>query len=632
MKQFVHNFRTAPSTIHFLLDNKGILIAVIAVISFTLRFSIALMQKHFELQSISDALEFASIISASTIAILIYFKDSINRQITKRIAKKNYTAIFGLGDFSSALLENELETTGRNYILFEKNIQNEKVLHFRQVGMGIVEGDALDSRHLEKLNFETMEYAVISLGNDRLNMELATIIIDLYKRKKIKSAIKLVVHIVNKDLNALFHQECIASEKNAQYKIDIKTFSFYEEVAEKFFEENFIDGEDDSIMQSSEDYHIAVVGNGELALNIIYQAGKIAHLPNENLLHVHLIDKDAKKFEQKVIKRYSGINSVLKLHAHNMDDETIDYYAKAEDSVWAMENLTHVIICYDEEERNLNIATNIFNKTYLSDAVDATMKTRVSFALFHAHQMSAQIDADKNSFKQFSSFGDVKAICTREALMDEKDDLLAKLIHKGYAEEYDSEFLYDLKDEKTLTSINDKWYNTSLLSDKLSSKAQSKHIGMKLKALGLRYEASKKSPTELLKHNRDMMDEKLKNDRDALNLNDTYLQEYSKLRDEDLKDEQAIDIKYFPKKYATMLEKLTRTEHNRWNAFHYMNGWTFSEVKSKPKKEHNCLKPLAEFNTPELQLTVIYDIYAILYIPNYLANAGFEISAFEEVK
>ena len=92
-----------------------------------------------------------------------------------------------------------------------------------------------------------------------------------------------------------------------------------------------------------------------------------------------------------------------------------------------------------------------------------------------------------------------------------------------------------------------------------------------------------------------------------------------------LKAKEPIDIKYFPGEYSLMLEKLIRAEHNRWNAFHYLNGWTFSEVKSKPKKQHDCLKPLSDFYKPELQLTVIYDMYSILYIPNYLANAGFEI-------
>jgi len=273
----------------------------------------------------------------------------------------------------------------------------------------------------------------------------------------------------------------------------------------------------------------------------------------------------------------------------------------------------------------MNIVTDLFNKTYLSDAIDDRMKTRISFALFHAYKMNSKIDADKSSFKQFYSFGNAEAICTRDGLMDETDDLLAKLIHKGYAEEYDPDFLYDLKEEKTLEEIYKKWYDASRLSDKLSNKAQSKHIAMKLKALGLKYEVSEKSPKELLEQNRNMLDQKLKRDRDALGLSDTFLQEYSKQLPKLWGDKGDIEINHFPKTYTTMFEKLIRAEHNRWNAFHYLNGWTFNEVKSKPKKQHDCLKPLDEFNKPELQLTVIYDIYSILYIPNYLANAGFEI-------
>ena len=595
---------------------------IIATLAFIIRFILAIQTNNIA-NALSNSLEFASIISASVIAVLLYFKDAVNLQIVKKISENPHTVVFGLGEFSSALLENEILTNNR-YIIFEKNIQNDKIEYFRKYGMGVVEGDALSSEQLEKLNFTTMDYAVIALGNDRLNIELATNIMQYYISKEISTNIKLVVHIINQDLNALFHQKLITQNKEKKGQIDIQTFSFYEEAAETFFEENFVDGDSSEIMQSSDDYHIVIVGDGELASNLIYQAAKLAHLPNENKLHIHIVDKDAHAFKRKIIKRYTGILKVVDLEAVDIDSNTVEYFQK--EKLWFQDNLTHVIVCYDDEEKNVNITTDLFNKTYLSDAVDGILETRVNFAIFNAYHMSSKIDADKESFKQFFSFGDVKKICTRENLLDEKSDLIAKLVHHEYAEEYNPKELIDVNNKQVLK----KWYDASRLSDRLSSKAQSKHIDMKLKAMGLKKVLSNKKPSELLKINRKIFDEKLVADRASLGLSDEFLQEYSQELSKFYSGE-AFEVKYFPQEYKTLFEKLIRAEHNRWNAFHYLNGWTYDKVKSKPKKKHNCLLPLAEFKKPELQLTVIYDIYAILYIPNYLANAGYEIVQWGEV-
>ncbi|MCX6051040.1 MAG: NAD-binding protein [Campylobacterales bacterium] len=622
----INSYKNSPSIIYFLLENKPLTLAIVAVAAFIVRFLLGI-QSGSAVDALSQALGFASIMSASMIAILLYFKDAVNMQLVKRISESGHAVVFGLGEVSTAFLTNESTNNSSNYIIFEKSTQNENIEQFRKAGMGVVQGNAFDTEHLEKLNFETMDYAIVALGNDRLNIELSIMIIDHYKEKQINTPIKIIVHIINQDLNALFHQKFVAPEANKEHKIDIQTFSFYEEAAESFFENNFIDGESNEIMQSYEDYHIAVVGNGELAMNIIYQATKIAHLPNENKLHVHIVDKDAKAFKQRVIKRYSGIEKVVSLEAVKLDDETLEYFEQKE--LWHKKNLTHVIVCYDDEEKNIKIATDLFNKTYLSAAIDGALKTRINFAIFNAYKMSAKIDADEESFKQFFTFADIKDICTRENLLDEKTDLIAKLVHKTYADEYAPNALYDLNDKAVdKEEIHNKWYEYSKLSDKLSSIAQSKHIPMKLKALGLKSVPSYKSPKELIEYNRKIFDAVLQEERDSLGLTDAFLQEYSKElpkiwgSDEDKK---SINILYFPKEYKSMLEKLTRTEHNRWNAFQYLNGWTYNEVTSKPKKEHACLLPLSEFEKHELQLTVIYDLYSILYIPNYLANAGYEI-------
>ena len=260
--------------------------------------------------------------------------------------------------------------------------------------------------------------------------------------------------------------------------------------------------------------------------------------------------------------------------------------------------------------------------------IDNNLKTQINTAIFNSHKLSDKFDQDDDKFKQFYTFGDIHKVCTRANLLENDHHKIAKLVNFQYAENYMPNTLHDLNDPQIHTAIDKKWFNGAKYSDQQSSITQSKHIPLKLKALGLKAIKSDEAPAELIKHNRQQLDACLQADRQQVNLNDDELLAYSKELPKlwgSEADKKSIDIHYFPKEYKSMFEKLIRAEHNRWNAFHYLNGWVFGKVKNKPKKVHDCLLPLEAFDNALIQLTVVYDIYAILYIPNYLANTGYKI-------
>ena len=73
-----------------------------------------------------------------------------------------------------------------------------------------------------------------------------------------------------------------------------------------------------------------------------------------------------------------------------------------------------------------------------------------------------------------------------------------------------------------------------------------------------------------------------------------------------------------------IIAKLMKSEHERWNAYHYLNGWTYG-TKNKEQKVHNCLTNMESFNDVARRITIIYDLYSVLYIPSYLSSIGYEI-------
>ena len=49
------------------------------------------------------------------------------------------------------------------------------------------------------------------------------------------------------------------------------------------------------------------------------------------------------------------------------------------------------------------------------------------------------------------------------------------------------------------------------------------------------------------------------------------------------------DYDKFLEQNSELVKKWSRIEHLRWNAFHYINGWEYSEQRNDAKKLHNCL-------------------------------------------
>jgi len=570
---------------------------------------------------LGPAVESISIATTFFIAALLYFKSNVTQAIASKIMKTPYTALIGLSPLTKQLLDNEVSSGNTNYLIIDsdkKNASNQFDEYSRQ-DIGILCDDIFKQSIAGKINFHTMEKAIISLGNDILNIEAATALIKHYQvAEKRDTPIRIIVEINDRNLNELFYQNLLNSDQKNK-KIEIQTFSFYAACAEQLFDKHDVDANNRSIIESETDWHIAVVGEGFLLKEIVFQIGLLAHLPNQNHLTLHIVHHNAEKLEKDLINTFTNIEKVMSIETHKIDANTLAFY---QDPIWKKPNLTRVFVCDDNEEKNISIATNIFNKTYLQQAVHQTMVTEIFFAIFNGHALDEDITSNNANLKSFHTFGDINKICTPEIVIQDEQNLIARLIHDSYGDEYDPSVMRALN-KNMLDKINKKWFDTAKLSDKLSSQAQAKHIRVKLKALNLTMEKSSfDDPDVLLKHNRQLLDATLEKDRKAIGLDDKALKAYSKEL-EKLWNGQPFDIKYFPKTPHNLFEKLIHCEHVRWNAFHYMNGWNYAANSDKLVKEHACLKPLVEFNEPELQITVIYDIYTILYIPNYLTSVGY---------
>lgn len=213
----------------------------------------------------------------------------------------------------------------------------------------------------------------------------------------------------------------------------------------------------------------------------------------------------------------------------------------------------------DENLEDVMIVTFPDDKKNLAAALEILNTTPNSnFQIFAMNSSSENMNALFASEKQarIQFFGNINYICRIELITREKQDLLAKAIHNDY-----------LLQQKELATSESAAYKTpweELTEDaKNANRAQADHIAYKLVMLG----KDPKKPGDI-----------------------TFTQD--------------------------QLETLAETEHERWNAHRYSNGWDFGEVRDNSKKLHPSLVPWEYLPESEKQK----DRDTILRLPKILAN------------
>jgi hypothetical protein len=366
-------------------------------------------------------------------------------------------------------------------------------------------------------------------------------------------------------------------------------------MAKKLFSEHDVLGYRKEIINTSDRFSMIVVGDSELALEIVYHLSFLSTLANENPLTLYLLDNNASAFKEKVKKTFPNIEMIphLNIEAIDINCETLRFY---KNSVWQSKNLTNIYIATNDEEKNLEVAINLQDTTYIHDIGHQKFKTKVLFALYHNMGLGKIINKNTDAFANFYTFGNITETSTREILFDEEFDLIAKLIHHNYRGrgELDKEKMYRL------------WLEISP-HKRDSNKTQAMHIDIKLLAFGLKRVKSKESFHKLLPYNQKLY--------------------YKKINCNALQSSHNINERYsFPISFdRTLVDKVARSEHNRWCAFHYLNGWSYQKERNDNAKEHNCLKSLNEFSENELKNTYPFDLDSVYYIPEYLSRAGYKI-------
>jgi len=553
-----------------------------------------------------DAIAYALILTSAYLAIITFVSGAVLLLLenivvdgrTKSISKKNHLIVVGLSKNSRAYINNEIKNNNYNLIIVEQNPDNTEIHSYKEKGIGVQIADATNPDFIKKFEFKNIDHIFISAGSDEKNIEIALECSKVLEDCKTFN-VRVVISLSPQGKRHYYTNQGLLDINHGF--IEIEVFCYAEEAVQNLFNIHQLDGDDIDIITSDKQYSLMVIGSGELAAEVVYQATLISALPNHNHFKIYCIDDQHSTLEKRITYLFNGIKSITNISIEYLSE----YSLSSCNNVLKYHDVSiqNIIVCHDNQENNIEVSADLVERVYRQ----ADYCPKILVAIFDMNKIAARLDDNNNLHRNVFSFAETHRIFTRSHVLKEKNKLVALFMHNGYGEgQFNPEAL--LKGHEKIVAINE-WLE-SKISDKSSNLAQERHITIKLKALGLSVKVNTNiDKVELLKHNRHKLDEKLSINGEILEvLHSEVVDKSSSL---------------FPDNSKRFIHKLVDCEHERWTNFHFLNGWIFGE-KEKNKKIHDCLLPFSEF-PEELKYTVLYDVYATLYLPNYLAQVGIQL-------
>ncbi len=432
----------------------------------------------------------------------------------------------------------------------------------------ILNRGAINNKLLKKIGFFNKylraNIELLLLEDDEIyNISIARAVINVANenkvpRNKLRIFIELNNNIISRDIEETLKSD-INYDINIVSEADIATRKLMRDYP--IFERLDIDTSTSTV--KDKEFTILIIGFGKIGRDVLFKS----------ICNGQFISKDKKavqfnaivvdnqwenkswqfRNEHKYIeKQYPGITF------KNYSSQSVEFFELLKARI---DDINYIVIATENDYNNLELAQSI--QTFaINNNIDWGKKI---MAVHMRNQSNLFTNKDENAvFKYIKFFGEYESIFTEEIIIDELIDKLAKKVNEYYN--------YRIKQQLESDSAMefDNWKELSLFN-KNTNRAVAAHLSTKLALLG--YKINKSNTI-------------------------SHFRKDSKLND-----------------YANyeQLENLSRLEHLRWNAFHFVNGWTqftyeeieqmkktkdvklgYNDRKNYKKRKHACLVPWEE--------------------------------------
>jgi voltage-gated potassium channel Kch len=413
----------------------------------------------------------APVVAAYTalVALLTLFRDQI--KIFRLRFVRGHTVICGLGQKGLQLVK-DFNNHGDQVVVIEVDEDNDEISSCRELGIPVLIGDAKDEVLLRKARVYCAKYVVAITGDDGTNIEIAMLTHKLVEKRKasLSGVVQCFVHIVDFKLCTLLSRHRIFT--NTEDAFEISVFNVYENSARVMLREHPLDRSGISA-EDLRDVHLVVAGFGQMGESIVLQAARIAHFANDKKLRITVIDKIAEEKMRSFYGRYPQFDKVCEIVFLKGDIENTEIIEKICEWAYDEKNVTSAAVTFNNDAQSLSCALNIISRLHNSAIPIAVRMTE-------ENGLGMLLESDVKGSDRLNyiyPFGMIGLICTREILVNEKLNLLAKAIHTDYVRKAKA----DGRPENDLSILSWEQLHPDLKSSNLQ---QADHIPVKLRAIG----------------------------------------------------------------------------------------------------------------------------------------------------
>ncbi len=488
-------------------------------------------------------------------AMLVLLREQMQSLRLRRIA--GHTVLCGLSGRGMQLVE-DCRSAGEPVVVIEQDEGNDMVQPCQDQGAIVVEGDASEESTLVRAGLFSARHLFAVTEDDGTNVEIALKACQLAGNdnragQRLESCF---VHIVDLRLCELFRRHRVF--RPSSDRPSVRVFNVYENSARQFHHDHPLD----LGLRSENDpraVHLVVLGFGQMGESVTLQAARIGHYANGRRLRITVVDRLAAQRERSLYGRYPKLSDVCDISFLELDADGPEFLDRAPELVDAEGSLGTVAVCFDDDGHSLSCALSLLSRL---DGERASVMIRMAS---ESGLASLLADASRSEWaSRISAFGMLDKSCTRELLLNEELDVLARSVHDNYVQNRLDEGAGPDSDPALQPwELLDETYRTS-------NRHQADHIPVKLRAIGCHGVRA---------------------------------------------DEPAAGVTAFS---PEEVELLARMEHARYNAERFLEGWGWGPERDLTKRTNPYLTSWDQL--PEEVKD--YDRQAVLNIPNLLGKIG----------
>ena len=484
--------------------------------------------------------------------------------------RKEHLVICGLGHLGLPLAL-DAKRQGLKPVAIEKDQSAGGVREAIGSGIPVVIGDASQEDTLRRARVHKAEHLFVVCTEDAANIGIAATAGKLKSASPSDSRLQCWLFVDDPRLRAELRENGVLPYQGKGYGINIRGLDLYAMRARAAFAD--LPLKHLSLPAGSKRRpKLILAGFDQMGQNLALQAARIAHFPSGSTLRITVVDEHAGEKVKAFRSNVPNLDKVAEIVTvkGNFDDSKVraqvlkDYLAFPEKE----QELLAFAVCYDGNDvKNLCIARKLVRELPQGRA---PVLVYLDSGMGFTHLMSA--GDSRPAEARLKPFGMIQDIWTLATLKDEKQDLLARLMHDVYCESLKrSRLSGEVISKRPAEEPWDQLEETF----RESSRAQTDHLPIKLHAVGLAMAPLSQRKTQPC-----------------------------------------------PRLNPEEIELLARMEHTRWCAERWLAGWTLppeGEVRNDPKKWHPDLVAWDELEGREQRIDtdLMTDICTVLNRAGY---------------